>query len=168
LSRVLAQIPRTTVVALQLYSKIRRVSRDVEVGLCSTPVIACTGKASAPLVHLTLKPFDMSQTNISEPYVKGIQRHIAIRPDRSAAWAGDGQYPHSIKTIESFAVRPRWVLVRVETTGGVVGWGEATLEGHSEAVEGSLKDIARRYEYCHRIPCRAYPDQSRRLGCHEH
>ncbi|RSH94912.1 hypothetical protein EHS25_004718 [Saitozyma podzolica] len=96
----------------------------------------------------------MSQTNISEPYVKGIQRHIAIRPDRSAAWAGDGQYPHSIKTIESFAVRPRWALVRVETTGGVVGWGEATLEGHSEAVEGSLKDIARRIT---ELMAKAYP-----------
>lgn len=110
----------------------------------------------------------MSHADISDPYVKGIQCHVAIRPDRSAAWAGDGQYPHSIKSIESFAVRPRWVFVRVETAGGVVGWGEATLEGHSEAVEGSLKDIARRYEYSHGILCRAYPDQSRRLGCHEH
>lgn len=107
--------------------------------------IVCTRTASAPLVHLTLKPFIMPHADNSEPYVKGIQRHIAIRPDRSASWTEDGQYPHSIKVIESFAVRPRWVFVRVETTGGVVGWGEATLEGHSEAVEGSLKDIARRY-----------------------
>ncbi|GFZ42318.1 hypothetical protein JCM24511_00033 [Saitozyma sp. JCM 24511] len=72
----------------------------------------------------------MSHADISDPYVKGIQCHVVIRPDRSAAWAGDGQYPHSIKSIESFAVRPRWVFVRVETAGGVVGWGEATLEGH--------------------------------------
>jgi galactonate dehydratase len=44
----------------------------------------------------------------------------------------------------SYYVRPRWLFVRIETEGGVVGWGEGTLEGHTEAVQGSLKDIARR------------------------
>jgi len=34
-----------------------------------------------------------------------------------------------IKKIEYFTVEPRWVFVRVESTGGHVGWGEATLEG---------------------------------------
>lgn len=43
-----------------------------------------------------------------------------------------------------YYVRPRWLFVRVETEGGVVGWGEGTLEGHTEAVQGSLKDITRR------------------------
>ena len=33
---------------------------------------------------------------------------------------------------------------KIETEGGVVGWGEGTLEGHTEAVQGSLKDCARR------------------------
>ena len=33
---------------------------------------------------------------------------------------------------------------QIETEGGVVGWGEGTLEGHTEAVQGSLKDIERR------------------------
>lgn len=37
-----------------------------------------------------------------------------------------------IKTIETFYVRPRWLFVRVETEKGIVGWGEATLEGKSE------------------------------------
>jgi hypothetical protein len=34
-----------------------------------------------------------------------------------------------ISKIEYFTVMPRWVFVRVESTNGWVGWGEATLEG---------------------------------------
>ena len=34
-----------------------------------------------------------------------------------------------IKSIEHFRIRPRWLFVRVETEKGIVGWGEATLEG---------------------------------------
>lgn len=37
--------------------------------------------------------------------------------------------PDLIKSIETFHVRPRWLFVRVETEKGIVGWGEATLEG---------------------------------------
>ncbi|KAK9357627.1 enolase C-terminal domain-like protein [Lipomyces starkeyi] len=40
-----------------------------------------------------------------------------------------------IKSIETFRVPPRWLFVKVETEKGIIGWGEATLEGHSEAVE---------------------------------
>lgn len=50
-----------------------------------------------------------------------------------------------IAKIETFRVPPRWMFVRVETDQGVVGWGEATLEGHNEAVEGAyaaLRDRA--------------------------
>lgn len=48
----------------------------------------------------------------------------------------------TIARIECFPVRPRWVFVRIETAEGAVGWGEATLEGHAEAVMGSI-DAAR-------------------------
>lgn len=47
-----------------------------------------------------------------------------------------------IAKIEFFPVRPRWLFVRLETRQGAVGWGEATLEGHAEAVMGAL-DAAR-------------------------
>lgn len=50
-----------------------------------------------------------------------------------------------IAKIETFRVRPRWLFVRVETENGVVGWGEATLEGHAEAVEGAFVDIVERF-----------------------
>lgn len=78
-------------------------------------------------------------------YNKGLQRPLAVQPHPSASQAGSTK----IKKIETFYVRPRWLFVRVETEGGVVGWGEGTLEGHTEAVQGSMKDIARRWVcYC--------------------
>ncbi|KAF5310736.1 hypothetical protein D9619_007890 [Psilocybe cf. subviscida] len=48
-----------------------------------------------------------------------------------------------IAKIETFRVPPRWLFVRVETTDGIVGWGEATLEGHTEAIEGAFADLQR-------------------------
>ena len=43
-----------------------------------------------------------------------------------------------IAKIETFRVPPRWLFVRVETHDGTIGWGEASLEGHAEAVEGAF------------------------------
>jgi len=43
-----------------------------------------------------------------------------------------------IKTIEYFRVKPRWLFVKIADAEGHVGWGEATLEGHTQAVEGTL------------------------------
>ncbi|KAI0716967.1 enolase C-terminal domain-like protein [Earliella scabrosa] len=53
--------------------------------------------------------------------------------------------PDKIAKIEVFRVPPRWLFVRVETEQGLVGWGEGTLEGHTEAVEGAYKDLAERF-----------------------
>lgn len=54
-----------------------------------------------------------------------------------------GQCPHmdKIARIETFLVPPRWLFVRVETSEGAVGWGEASLEGHAEAVVGAFEAI---------------------------
>ncbi len=52
------------------------------------------------------------------------------------------QQSDSIAKIECLPVLPRWLFVRIETAQGAVGWGEATLEGHCEAVMGSI-DAAR-------------------------
>jgi len=41
-----------------------------------------------------------------------------------------------IARIESFFVPPRWLFVRVESDDGAFGWGEASLEGWAEAVDG--------------------------------
>jgi len=41
-----------------------------------------------------------------------------------------------IAKIETFVVPPRWLFVRVESEDGAFGWGEASLEGWVEAVDG--------------------------------
>jgi len=46
-----------------------------------------------------------------------------------------------IAKIETFRVWPRWLFVRIETTDGLIGWGEASLEGHAEAVDGAMEHI---------------------------
>ncbi|KAK1226739.1 hypothetical protein PQX77_010284 [Marasmius sp. AFHP31] len=50
-----------------------------------------------------------------------------------------------ITKIEAFRVPPRWLFVRVETSEGIVGWGESTLEGHTEAIEGAMIDLTERF-----------------------
>lgn len=47
--------------------------------------------------------------------------------------------------IECFRVPPRWLFVRVETDDGAVGWGEASLEGWAEAVEGAFAALRDRF-----------------------
>ncbi len=50
-----------------------------------------------------------------------------------------------IGRIETFLVPPRWVFVRVETENGAAGWGEASLEGHGEAVLGAFEALRDRF-----------------------
>ncbi|KIK68798.1 hypothetical protein GYMLUDRAFT_36293 [Collybiopsis luxurians FD-317 M1] len=53
--------------------------------------------------------------------------------------------PNIITKIEIFRVPPRWLFVRVETSDNIVGWGESTLEGHTEAIEGAFNDLRERF-----------------------
>jgi galactonate dehydratase len=46
-----------------------------------------------------------------------------------------------IGRIETFFVAPRWLFVRIESDDGAVGWGEASLEGHAEAVDGAFEAL---------------------------
>lgn len=50
-----------------------------------------------------------------------------------------------ITKIETFFVPPRWLFVRVEAGGSHVGWGEASLEGHAEAVVGAFEPLRDRF-----------------------
>ena len=50
-----------------------------------------------------------------------------------------------IGRIETFYVPPRWLFVRVESADGAVGWGEASLEGHAEAVDGAFEAMRDRF-----------------------
>ncbi|CAG5159401.1 uncharacterized protein ALTATR162_LOCUS5565 [Alternaria atra] len=50
-----------------------------------------------------------------------------------------------IAKIEYFRVPPRWLFVKITDADGNYGWGEASLEGHTQAVEGCLDAWAERY-----------------------
>ncbi|HEY0011619.1 MAG TPA: galactonate dehydratase [Allosphingosinicella sp.] len=50
-----------------------------------------------------------------------------------------------IARIETFLVPPRWLFVRVESDDGAVGWGEASLEGWAESVEGAFEAYRDRF-----------------------
>jgi galactonate dehydratase len=50
-----------------------------------------------------------------------------------------------IARIETFYVPPRWLFVRVEAEDGAFGWGEASLEGHAEAVAGAFEALRDRF-----------------------
>ncbi len=50
-----------------------------------------------------------------------------------------------IGRIETFVVPPRWLFVRIESDDGAIGWGEASLEGHAEAVEGAFEALKDRF-----------------------
>lgn len=50
-----------------------------------------------------------------------------------------------IVRIETFHVPPRWLFVRVEADNGLAGWGEASLEGHAEAVDGAMEALRDRF-----------------------
>src|SRR4051812_3466057 len=50
-----------------------------------------------------------------------------------------------ISRIETFHVPPRWLFVRVEAEDGTYGWGEASLEGHAEAVAGAFEAFRDRF-----------------------
>lgn len=47
--------------------------------------------------------------------------------------------------IETFHVPPRWLFVRIEADSGEIGWGEASLEGHAEAVDGAVESLRDRF-----------------------
>ncbi|KAK9465240.1 enolase C-terminal domain-like protein [Lipomyces arxii] len=51
----------------------------------------------------------------------------------------------AIASIEYFRVPPRWLYVKVTDVEGNGGWGEASLEGHTEAVEGVLDEFKDRF-----------------------
>lgn len=48
----------------------------------------------------------------------------------------------TIERIETFLAPPRWLFCRVETSDGVVGWGEPVVEGRAEVVRAAVDVLA--------------------------
>lgn len=46
-----------------------------------------------------------------------------------------------ITQVNTYFVRPRWGFVEIETDAGLVGWGEAVLEGHARAVLSCVDEM---------------------------
>ncbi|MFI7063347.1 galactonate dehydratase [Kribbella sp. NPDC050124] len=47
-----------------------------------------------------------------------------------------------IEGIETFLVPPRWLFCRIETSDGVVGWGEPVVEGRAEVVRTAIETLS--------------------------
>lgn len=47
----------------------------------------------------------------------------------------------SVATFELFKVPPRWLFLRIETTNGIVGWGEPNIEGFSDTVAAAVTEM---------------------------
>ncbi len=46
---------------------------------------------------------------------------------------------------ELYEVPPRWLFLRVETSDGLVGWGEPTLEGRARTVRTAVEELFEEY-----------------------
>ncbi|HPD30900.1 MAG TPA: galactonate dehydratase [Phycisphaerae bacterium] len=49
----------------------------------------------------------------------------------------------TIKDYQLYHVRPRYLLLKIETDDGLYGWGEPTLEGQTPAVEAAIGQLMR-------------------------
>ena len=47
----------------------------------------------------------------------------------------------TVASFELFQVPPRWLFLRVETTNGIVGWGEPNVEGFSDTVATAVTEL---------------------------
>lgn len=52
--------------------------------------------------------------------------------------------PH-IEDYELYAVPPRWLFLRVETSDGLVGWGEPVIEGRVRTVRTAVEELMENY-----------------------
>ena len=46
-----------------------------------------------------------------------------------------------ITALKTYLVPPRWLFLKVETDAGIVGWGEAVLEGHGETMAAKIAEL---------------------------
>lgn len=129
-------------------SRLRQVRPDlpdcltnrVSTAYINTFEVAHSPPSASSLTMMDREAIYLPPSELAARYKAGIRGSAPIQPHPSARIPGSTL----IKKVENFYIRPRWLFVRIETEGGVVGWGEGTLEGHTEAVQGTLKDIERR------------------------
>ena len=47
----------------------------------------------------------------------------------------------TIRSLELFAVPPRWLFLKITTEDGIVGWGEPIVEGKAETVRAAVEEM---------------------------
>ena len=47
----------------------------------------------------------------------------------------------AIRSVELFTVPPRWLFVKIETVGGIFGWGEPVVEGRAATVRTAVEEL---------------------------
>jgi galactonate dehydratase len=47
-----------------------------------------------------------------------------------------------ITSLTTYAVPPRWLFLKIETDGGIVGWGEPVLEGRAATVATAVEELS--------------------------
>lgn len=101
------------------------------------------GRDSLP--RLSLRPRNGQDTN---PGLSPIRPSIFKEPCILSILPFSHPIPNmaKIKSIEYFRVLPRWLFVKVTDQDGQYGWGESTLEGHTEAIEGCLSSLSKRFQ----------------------
>ncbi len=61
-----------------------------------------------------------------------------------------GEHHHTlsmakIRDYEIFKIPPRWMLLKLETDDGVVGWGEPIVEGRADTVQTAVTELLEEY-----------------------
>jgi len=46
-----------------------------------------------------------------------------------------------IRSLELFAVPPRWLFLKITTEDGRAGWGEPIVEGRAETVRAAVEEM---------------------------
>lgn len=68
-----------------------------------------------------------------------------------------------ITNVTTYLVRPRWGFVKIETDGGLTGWGEAVIEGKAATVLACVEEMK---DYLLGAdPMRVYSEREQREVC---
>ena len=47
-----------------------------------------------------------------------------------------------ITKLTTYRIPPRWMLLKIETDEGIVGWGEPVIEGKARTVETAVQELS--------------------------
>ena len=54
----------------------------------------------------------------------------------------DGFMTMKITKLTTYRIPPRWMLLKIETDEGIVGWGEPVIEGRARTVETAVQELS--------------------------